>query len=106
VKNPLSRKKPADAVIPSPWLPAGYTSVDVAAIQALNTGTASPEQQARALKWIIESACRTYDLPYRPGTEGQRDTDFACGMQHVGYTIVKMLRINIIELARRENAEA
>ena len=87
-----------------PWLPASYTAIDVTNIQALQKGEASPEQQARALKWIIESACKTYDLPYRPGTEGQRDTDFACGMQHVGYTIVKMLKINPMALRESDNA--
>ncbi len=73
----------------SPLLPAKYDPSDSHAIRALACGTASAEQQRQALDWIIHVACRTYDEPYHPGRDGQRETDYALGMAHVGRQLVK-----------------
>lgn len=62
-------------------------------IQSLNRGDATPEMQREALAYIINVASATYDMPYRPGTDGQRDTDFACGKAFVGQTLVRMTKI-------------
>ena len=95
-------KKPAD---PVPWTPVPYEDADAAAIQALIRGNAEEHQQQRALKWIIEVACGTYNQTFYPGgEEGRRNTDFAEGRRFVGSQIVKMTRINTSK--RREgNAE-
>lgn len=76
--------------MPAPYDPDG---ADTAAIKALAAGTADQWQQQRALNWIINSVCGTYDQPFRPGAEGQRDTDFACGKQFVGQQIVKHINM-------------
>ena len=49
-----------------PWLPAQYVDSDVYAIKALAAGTATPEQQKRALDWVIKHVAGTYDLSFRP----------------------------------------
>jgi hypothetical protein len=85
-----------------PWSPAKYEPADVSAIQALVNGEATPDQQQRAIKWIIESACGTYDQSYWPGgEEGHRNTDFAEGKRFVGNSIVKMTRLNPSSLTER-----
>lgn len=88
----------------APWKPAPYEPADAAALQALAKGTATADQQKRALKWIVNTCCRTYDLSYRPGEEGRRDTDFAEGRRAVGLQIVTLLnlKIGLITTTRRE----
>lgn len=80
----------------APWYTTPYELADVKAIKQLEDGMASPEQQQRALKWIIENACGTYDLSYRPTSD--RDTSFAEGKRFVGLAIVKMLKMNLSRL--------
>ena len=63
------------------------------AIKALSTGTASAGQQQRALLWIVEVLCETYDLSFRP--ESERETVFAEGKRHVGMQIVKQTKIPV-----------
>lgn len=82
----------------APWFPPPYELADVNALRGLASGTASPEQQQRALKWIIENACATYQLSYRPTSD--RDTSFAEGRRFVGLQIVKALHIDTSILAR------
>lgn len=72
-------------------------------MQALMRGDATKDQQQRALKWIIEQGAGTYDMSYRPG-DSSRDTDFAEGRRSVGLQIVKLLKMNLNELRRRDNA--
>lgn len=104
---PAPRKGPRQAAIDnSPWLPPAYELADVSAMQALARGEASPDQQRRLLKWVVESAAGTYDMSYRPGGEdGRRDTDFAEGRRFVGQQIVKLLRLNLMAL-RGTNPQA
>jgi len=80
-------KKPSTA----PWYPVPYDVPVSAAIKALASGTANEGQQKRALDWIINVACGTYDQPYRPDSD--RDTAFACGRQFVEQQIVKQIKI-------------
>jgi hypothetical protein len=75
------------------WYPPAYEEADATALKALQFGEANPDQQKRALKWIIENAANTYDLSFRPGgEEGRRNTDFAEGRRFVGLEIVKLLK--------------
>ena len=76
---------------PDVFLPAKYELPDVAALQAVMAGEATPDQQQRAMTWIIYTACGTYDLDYR--TE-PRDHAFASGRRFAGLQIVKMLKLN------------
>lgn len=108
-EQPKAPKRPSrqNVLENGPWLPAPYELADVSAIQALVAGTASAEQQRRAMAWIINVAAGTYDMAYRPGTEdGRRDTDFALGKAYVGQQIVKLTRLNIGALrGRHPNAD-
>jgi hypothetical protein len=74
-----------------PWHPAPYDESVTGAIKALHAGTANAGQQQRALKWIVEVLCGTYDLSYRP--ESERDTSFAEGKRFVGQQVVKQLKL-------------
>ena len=86
----------------APWKPAPYEPADAAALQALAQGSATADQQKRALDWLVKKCCRTYDLSYRPGEEGRRDTDFAEGRRSVGLQIVTLLNLKIGLITRRE----
>ena len=77
----------------SAWMPPEWDLPDAKALQQLAKGDATPEQQKRALRWIVETACATYDQPYRP--ESARDTDFACGRMFVGQQVVKLINLNL-----------
>lgn len=80
----------------APWKPPSYEPADVAALQALARGAATPDQQKRALAWIIEKGAATYDFPYRPGgSDGDRDSCIALGRMHVGQQIVRLLKLKI-----------
>lgn len=89
----MPRKSP-DPSLPKaePWKPAYWEIPDAAAFQALHRGDATEDQQKRALKYLIETLCGTYDLAFRPVSP--RDTDFALGKAFVGQQIVKLLKIN------------
>lgn len=77
----------------NPWDPANYEIPDVAAIQALARGDAAPEQQKRALKWIIESAAMTYDQSFVPGHP--EVGPFIEGRRSVGNQVVKLMKLPI-----------
>src|SRR5579872_6352550 len=85
-----------------PWKPPVWEQADAASIQALNRGDASPEQQRRALAWLINTACGTYDLSFRPDSE--RATSFAEGKRFVGLELVKLLKLNLARLRKDQNA--
>lgn len=73
------------------YAPVENTSVSVRLIQALNRGDATPQMQQDALKYIINTICRTYDMSYHP--ESDRDTSFAEGRRFVGLQLVKLLSL-------------
>lgn len=88
----------------APWKPPKFEPADAAALQALEKGAASSDQQKRALRWIIYEAAATYDFPYRPGSaEGERDTLIALGRMHVGQQIVKLLKLKLGLLPTRSD---
>jgi hypothetical protein len=92
----MTAKKPAKSAA---WLPPGWDIADAHAIQRLASGEATPDQQKRALRYVVETLCATYDLPYRP--ESARDTDFALGRMFVGQQIVKLTKINLSTLKEK-----
>ena len=85
---------------PAPYTPALYADADIAAIQALQRGDATPDQQQRALNWIVNAAANTYDVEYRTDS---RDHAFCSGRRFVGLQIVKMLRLSLAALNRRRD---
>ena len=70
--------------------PANWEVADASAMQALANGTASKEQQQRALNWVIYSATGTYDSDYRPDP---REHAFVSGKRNVGLQIIKLISI-------------
>lgn len=87
---PLPKPKGPKA---EPWKPVDWDLADAGALQALARGDASSHAQQRALKFIVESLCATYDMSYRPS--GDRDTCFAEGKRYVGLQVVKLLALNL-----------
>lgn len=69
----------------------------MAAVRACASKVATPGQAFIALNWIINEVCLTYDQPYRPGADGDRETAFACGRQFCGQQIVKVMKTVSIE---------
>lgn len=76
-----------------PARPASYDEADVAAIQAIATGSATAAQQQRALRWIVEAAADAYGLSYRGGDA--QATAFAEGKRFVGLQIVKLSKLRL-----------
>ena len=74
---------------------------DAAAIQALTRGDADPEQQKRALNWILRQACMLPEWAYQPGAS-DRDTNIALGRQFVGHQIVKLQHVDMQMVRRTE----
>lgn len=97
----MANKKPD--LSRGPHVPATYTLADASAIQALHRGDASPDQQQRALKWLIEKASNTYEFHFYPG---DRDTAFALGRGFVGQQVVKLLKLDLSSLRRQANETA
>lgn len=98
-------KKNAPVILPenSPVIPYQWEIPDAKALQCLHDGTATPEQQKRALNVIVEKICLTYDLSFRPGgQEAERDTAFAEGKRYVGLQIVKLLKLNLSAFTKKE----
>lgn len=79
-----------------PQEPSEWEIEDAGAIQALSQGRAEPYQQVRALKFIVESLCATYDLSFR--AENPHETSFAEGKRFVGLQIVKLTNANLARL--------
>jgi hypothetical protein len=89
-----------EALALGPHMPAGYELADVSAVQALQEGTATADQQKRALRWMIERAAATYEAHFYPD---ERLTVFALGRAFVGQQLVKMLRLNVSTLRKVED---
>lgn len=94
----MSERPPRKKPIAS-YLPPEYDVADVAAFQALHEGEATPEQQKRALDWLITKCAGVYEFHYYPN---DRDTSFALGRAFVGQQVVKLLHLNKSRLMQRE----
>jgi hypothetical protein len=82
---------PRQPALHAAYLPPLYDLADVHAMRAVAAGTAEPEQQKRAIRWIVERAAGTYEPSFRP--EGDRETCFAEGRRMVGLQIVKLVNM-------------
>lgn len=103
-EQPRPERKPPNQVLleNAPWMPPAYEIADASAFQALTRGDASPDQQKRVVKWLVHEAARTYDMSFRPGPGGERDTAFAEGRRFVGLQVVKMVNLDLALLRRTE----
>lgn len=93
--------KAATPLAKGPFVPAEYESADASAFQALQRGDATPDQQKRALDWLITKGAGAYQFHYYPS---DRDTAFALGRGFVGQQIVKLLALNLMTLRRADHA--
>lgn len=75
-------------------VPPQWNSRVAYAIKALASGTANDAQQKLAVDYIINDLCNTYDLSYRPGQDGDRQTTFAEGRRFVGLQLVKLINLD------------
>lgn len=81
---------------PPPWASAAWEVADVAAVQALDRGEATADQQRRALKWIVEGACQVGEDAFVPGHA--ETTQYLVGRQSAGKQIIKLLKLNLSQL--------
>lgn len=93
-------KKPTALPPGTPYAPVEYEVAMVAAVQQLMVGGATVDQQQMFMTWLVNTACGTYDLSYRPS--GDRDTAFAEGRRFVGLTIVKLNNLNLRSLTKEK----
>jgi hypothetical protein len=75
-----------------PYFSAPWDPADASALQALQRGDASPDQQKRALDWVVKTAAQTYNTSFFPGMADA--TAFAEGRRFVGTMIVELLLVN------------
>lgn len=95
-------QKPAAPTLAfGPFVPAAYELADASAFQALQRGDATPDQQKRALDWLITKGAARYEFHYYPS---DRDTAFALGRAFVGQQVSKLLTLNLMSLRREQNA--
>lgn len=87
----LRKRKEECVPIANPVMAPDYTEADVQALRAVAGGYATEDQQKRAMNFIIEDICGTYDFPFRPGPE-DRETNIALGRQRAGQIIVWFLK--------------
>jgi hypothetical protein len=101
-----SRGKIPNAPQAEPWRPTEWQDEDAYAVQAIMYGRASEEQQRRAMTFIVNNLCGTYDQSFRPpelDPDG-RVTAFASGKRQVGLELVKFSKINIAALRSTQGA--
>jgi hypothetical protein len=98
-------KKPPGIPEWEPWKPPAWEIADAAALQATAHGRASPEQQQRAVKYIVNVLAATYDGSFRPGPDGDRVTAFAEGRRMVGLQIVKLTSLNLAAFKDRPSEQ-
>lgn len=82
------------------WTPPPWEDSDARAVHAVMHGEADAEMQRRAMKWIIEKCCGTYEQAFRSGKPD--DTAFALGRQFVGQQIIALPQKLDIVKARRK----
>jgi hypothetical protein len=77
----------------APYAPVAWEKADAFAIKQVSLGLADAEQQVRAMNLIINKLCKTYDLSFCPGPDGDRETAMAEGRRFVGLQLVKLIHV-------------
>ena len=72
---------------------APFEPADASAVQAVFNGTADEDQQRRAMRWLLEGACRIHETSFSP--DNDRMTIFHEGQRFVGKQIAEMLRTDV-----------
>ncbi len=76
-----------------------HTIADVMALKALYDGRATPEQQQRAIIWIMKKACMIGGISYTPGDSSA--TDQKEGRRYVGIWINEFINEPVEEVRKR-----
>lgn len=76
---------------PVPWASIEPEPSICSALRALRAGTAEPDQQIKAIEFIVDVVCERNGMSYRPGSD--RDTAFAEGKRYVGNQIVRLANL-------------
>lgn len=92
----MAAKKPVP-----PYLRCDWDVPVVAAVQALQRGDATSDQQKQFLAWLINVGCSTYDQSFQES--GERESNFAAGRRQVGLWIVKLLHLSTNALRKAQN---
>ncbi|MGH2621640.1 MAG: hypothetical protein ACRDHG_13895 [Anaerolineales bacterium] len=74
-----------------PWQLPDLTLAELYALKQLSIGKANEYQQRMALTCIVTKFAGAYDMSYRPGPDGDRDTIFAEGKRFVGSRIMEAI---------------
>lgn len=75
---------------PAPEFPvAPFDKLDAYALRAMNAGTATSEEQRRALKWIVNGAAMLTSQSFVPGQQDQ--TSFNEGRRNVAKQIMHLM---------------
>lgn len=80
----MAPKQPVKVRLFEPWSPPELELPEVAALQAVAKGTASPDQQQRAMRVIVEKIGCAYEETFCPGVDGARNSDFFQGRRRAG----------------------
>lgn len=86
-----------------PWVPPKWKKPDVAALQALLRGEATPDQQIRAINYIVVALCGVNEMSFRAGPDGERETAFAEGRRFVGHRITTMTKIPLSKIKEEKS---
>lgn len=86
-----------------PYLRVDWEVADASALQALERGDASADQQRRALRWILKNAAIVQQVTFQP--ESDRATAFAEGRRFVGLKIAELLGASTRDLLRNIAAQ-
>lgn len=95
-------KEKAQLVNAKPYVPPSIPDSVALAYQAFANGKANEGQQKLVLDWLIHVLCGTYDLSYRVGNDGDRDTSFAEGKRFVGTEVVRMTKLKVGRMTYKE----
>jgi hypothetical protein len=68
-----------------------FELADIVALKAVEGGIATPDQQTRAMSWILRKAAAVGDMSYRPDPSA---TAFHEGRRFVGLQIVTLLKLD------------
>jgi hypothetical protein len=83
--------------------PCEYETADVAAIQALTRGDATPDQMKRALLWIVQVAGADNEELFVPGDS--EATAYYLGRRFVARQIVKLTKLNLQALSLNKETQ-
>lgn len=83
--------------------PADATLADAHALRALHAGTATEDQQKRALAWILQKGAQVGGFAWWPD---DRSTAFSLGRLFVGKEIGRLLTCDMSTLRRDDERNA